>query len=1395
MSKFLKILICAALACSAWAQDAYVKGGSFADTVEKSAAKYRAAAEKRAADFAKDFKISDAYASFAFPNWSKHEIDSVNPAKNPFNSKLAFDGEYVWKKIGLCFDRSFDLQICNPRYKRDVVFYVYFTIDAARAATLPLEISSGGKCELFVNADSVALLDSSDASEKGYLGRANVSPKNSDRRTSGFKKVALNLKKGENKITLKYFVPTPKLPVLLYMSFDGGEAVATAEKIAADFPSESDTFFRWGANRQVLPSLLAARDNRSVLKDYLSEALERSLYSAGRFERELEKLSSDGSEAGDAARIALWESMLKTLEVEKALGYDVANVRAAMEDIKKTYPEYDGDFAKLAEWEKAMPEIRAALAAGDASAKARAAQFKQFATKSLLANPLLKKHPKWAFIFRKWGTKGMGIPQNWQGNTALVNAGFLKGRAKSHTFADELWIIDDISNPQKARKVFEPKSAIADIDVSYDGKKILYSTIDDKICWRLDEIDLESGKTRRVSPRLYDDIDAYDGAYTPDGKIIFCSTATHVGVPCVEGDDWVANLYSMDANAATEKEAEDSIRQLTFEQDADWSPTMLENGRVLYTRWEYTDNSHYFSRILMHMNPDGTAQSAFYGSTSYWPNSLFYCRQIPNDPNKFVGIVSGHHGVARVGELHLFDVSKGTVEEKGQVHKYASFGKTFKPEIKDRLVDDKFPKIIHPYPLSENYIIASVFGFGDEPQGICLIDKFDNITLLHSIQSRGYVYEPVPVEPRKLPNEIVDKTDPDLDYGYVFLNDIYKGDGLKGVPRGTVKALRIFEYFYCYRDIGGHAYIGNEGSWDVKRILGTVPVEPDGSALFKAPANRPIAVQPLDADGKALALMRSWFVVMPNETQSCVGCHEGQGMTPTTAPAAAARKRPENIREFLAPVRGYSFDRDVQPVLDQYCAGCHNPDASKNIPNFSRKNPKIWRKFSESYLNLTKYVRRSGPESNQHMLAPLEFHADTSELMQMLEKGHKGVKLDADSKAALITWIDLNVPFFGTWKEVYPTVKYDGYERRKFFLAKYANRHDDPNEIKYDGGERKFQRPAPAPRHRASAPKADGFPFGKAEAARKVADAKLPKEIVVPMGGGVNMRFTLVPAGSFVFGSNGGFYDEGPARLEKVEKPFYMSQMEVSNAQYATIDPTHDSGHQDRLWKDHVNQGYPSNLPEQSVVRVSWNEAADFCKKLSEKIGVGVSLPTEVQWEWAARGGSGEDFWFGKLGDDFGNFENLMDFNAKKLAVDGIDPQPRIKPSEYYDTIVADRNVDDGNLMAVQSGMYAPNPFGLYDMQGNVAEWTLDDYTKTLGGEAVPDRKVVRGGSWRDRMKFARVSLRRPYRPWQKVYNVGMRLVINDAEKAAKLFPAADALPEYKFKNTKPLPLNLSTAQ
>jgi hypothetical protein len=109
------------------------------------------------------------------------------------------------------------------------------------------------------------------------------------------------------------------------------------------------------------------------------------------------------------------------------------------------------------------------------------------------------------------------------------------------------------------------------------------------------------------------------------------------------------------------------VRRLTFDQDASWHPSALENGRVLFTRWEYTDSAHYFSRVLMHMNPDGTDQKAFYGSNSYWPNSMFYARQIPGKPSQFVSTITGHHSNAKGGALGLFDVSRGRQEADGAI--------------------------------------------------------------------------------------------------------------------------------------------------------------------------------------------------------------------------------------------------------------------------------------------------------------------------------------------------------------------------------------------------------------------------------------------------------------------------------------------------------------------------------------------------------------------------------------------------------------------------------------------------------------------------------------------------------------------------------------------------------
>ena len=1394
----------------------YEKGSDFAGTLSKARKNYRLWKAQADANLAEGVSFSPWKGSFGLSyrnGKASRELEEIYPSGQSPKFDAVYGGEMIWRDVDLPDATHRDLRPVLNEYRRlNIASWLYRTIESDKDAVIPVTLSSSGGTEIFLNGKKI-----------GETKTPN------DRRTSPLQVFNLNLKKGKNEFAVLVKSRGESRPMRFYFSPHADPAAEIAKKFEADYPlvanslaglaeragfgigsaGELSNFSRGinsnvTANLQAMPSLVSAADNSAMMEEAIRNALDAAFFSAGTLEKEAEGTFGDVSENGEIARAAIFEKIVSSIQVDGALGYDVKNVRAALEDMRKSFPDFSAeDLDALADYEKRMPAIREGLLRGDAEAKRLAAEFKSFASAALLKNPLLKKYPRWIYVKRADSTYAKGLPQNWQGNTSITTS--LKRmtmREKkrgvsaekvwdSSGYKDELWEMD-LSKPGSAKFLFKPASpsAISDIDVSYDGKKVMYSTVDEKFRWNVDELDVETGKVRQITPRLYDDIDNYSAVYLPDGKIIYLSTACFVGVPCVAGTDYVANFYTLDPNAGSPEEVDATIRQLTFEQDADWMPVVMENGRVLYTRWEYVDNSHYFSRILMHMNPDGTAQSSFYGSTSYWPNSLFYCRPIPGDPNKFVGIVSGHHGIARSGELHLFDVSKGTIEESGRVHKFPSYGREYVAETKDELVAGKYPQFLHPYPLSEKYIVASartaVSGFG-----IYLVDAFDNLTLIRE-EKGASLFEPRPLSERKKPQEIADKTDPDLDYGYVFLNDIYQGPGLKGVPRGSVKALRVFEYHYSYREMGGHDIVSNEGSWDIKRIFGTVPVNEDGSAMFKVPANRPVAIQPLDKDGKALALMRSWFTVMPGEVQSCVGCHEAQGMSPTTAPAMATRKSPVEIEPFNGPVRGWSFLRDIQPVLDQYCAGCHDgSEGAAKLPNFSRNQPNQYRNFPGAYMNLRRYVRTSGPESYQNLLAPLEFYADTSELIQLLEKGHKGVKLADKDMRTLIAWIDMNVSCLGTWKEVNPKIPMDGDKLRSKFLAKYANRHEDQEAIVYDGGKREFQQPGEELRHAVASPKSDKFPFSADTAAKMRELSGLPKEIVADLGGGVSMRFTLVPAGEFVMGSNEHFYDEGPARIEKIDKPFYMGQFEVSNAQFAAFDKSHNSGYFDRHYKDHVNRGYPANSPDQPVVRVTWREADAFCKWFGEKFGVKASLPTESQWEWAARAGSGKDFWFGDASSNYGAYENLSDWQTKKFAVNGIDPQPITNPNDNLAFIPRDDNVDDAWLVSAPVGSYKPNPFGLYDMFGNVAEWTSGDYSKTLGGEPVSGKKVARGGSWRDRAKWARATLRRGYFDWQKVFNVGFRLVLDDPERAAEIFKRAEELPQKPDRRTEPLRDNI----
>jgi len=1035
-----------------------------------------------------------------------------------------------------------------------------------------------------------------------------------------------------------------------------------------------------------------------------------------------------------------------------------SNIKAlqrAIEDLAATfgdrYPRSKEFLKQAADYEKDVSTMDTALRGGDPkivqNSLALAAKIEVLRREALLANPLLD-FEKLLLVRRQAGR--MGLPQNWQGNCSMG----------AHGYDNQIAVLSPVRPGGKITTLFQPeKSAfVGDVELHFDATKMIFSMPNPKGRWQIYELGVDGQELRQVSTDDPVDGDNYDPCYLPDGRIIFCSSRCFHGVPCVGGGDKVANLFIMDADGK-------NVRQLTFDQDHDWCPTVLNNGRVLYTRWEYSDTPHYFTRLLFTMNPDGTNQAAYYHSNSYWPNSTFYARPIPGHPTKVVAIISGHHGVQRMGELVVFDPALGRYESKGAVQKIPGFEQKVEPLIRDQLVNDSWPKFLHPYPLSEKYFLVSCKPTPSSHWGIYLVDTFDNFVLLK--EEPGYaMLEPVPLRKTATPPAIADRVNLKSDQAVVHISDIYAGEGMQGVPRGTVKKLRIYELHYAYPGMGGHINIGIDGPWDGRRIWGTVPVDSDGSVSFKAPANTPLAVQPLDAAGKAVAVMRSWFTAMPGEIVSCIGCHESQNRAPTRKPSLAVLRKPSTIEPWYGPPRGMSFKREVQPVLDRNCVGCHQ-GGKTSPPDLRVAGDSHFRNFTPSYVALHPFVRRPGPESDYHLQKPMEWHASTSELVQLLEKGHHNVKLDHESWDRLITWIDLNVPDQGTWHEHARTTPV--MQRRLEMRTLYANRPEDPEAILpsfFEGSELKngpvaFVDPAPPAKRDAKPPVVSGWPFDASEAALRQKALKLPPTLKLELPSGAPIELALVPAGEFVMGSASGADDEYPPARVKIGRPFYMSRTEITNAQFAAFDAKHDSAYISMTNKDQGHRGHAVNGPEQPVVRVTWQEAVDFCQWVSSRAGRRADLPTESQWEWAARAGTDSATYYGDLSANFGRFANLADASLGHLASrDSPHWHPRIE------------TVNDGAMVTTNVGRYQPNAWGLRDMIGNAAEWTRTAYRPYpynsgdgRDDPAAAGTKVVRGGSWYDRPYRATASYRMQYQPWQHVFNVGFRIIVEIDEQ------------------------------
>ena len=1061
------------------------------------------------------------------------------------------------------------------------------------------------------------------------------------------------------------------------------------------------------------------------------------------------------------------------------------NIIKSLDNIKNYYPE---DFNYVESLDRSITDIESnrnkyieKLKSGDTKTINHVKSLLNSIDNILLKNPIINQ--KSILVIRRQfeanarniygGSCGLA-PSNFQNNSEIHSP----DKGWNNEF--EILKINDGKIDRETLYKEKEGKIIADPELHFDGKKILYSSIGSNNRWHLFELDINTLENKQITPDAYKDFDSFDGCYTADDKYIFCATGTFLGLPCTDGWNKMCGLFKYDPVTG-------KTRQLTFDQDSNWDPVILPNGKILYQRWEYADLAHSNSRIVFTMNPDGTEQKAYYGSNSYFPTSVWGIRPIPNNNAQFIATVSGHHSVSRAGQLMLFDTSLGRKEADGVVGEFPYFGKKVQPIVRDRLPDGVYPHFLHPFPLNDKYNLVVMKPSPNSLWGLYLVDVFNNVSLIIEDEDCAY-FNPLLLEPSQRPPVIPERINTESDKATVYIQDIYQGDGLKNIPKGTVKKLRIGSYAFSPFGQGGLlGTIGMDGPWDIKYIEGIVDVEDDGSASFEIPANTPIFIQPLDDEGKALQIMRSWMTAMPGEVLACIGCHEDQRTTPTTRSSKALRKAPQKIRSWYGEARGFSYENEVQPILDHYCVKCHN-DNNNEIPSFE-KNKKIndWisnisgrvdvsigGKFSKSYANLHRYVRRPGIESDLDMLTPMDVHADQTELIQILQKGHNNIILDNQSKEKLFCWIDFNTPYYGRRKDI---PKSDSphvcrsYEMRKLYSEMFQVKHRDLDENLPVQNSEFIIAVNNNSTVNTDTLRLKNWPIKNSDNFH-LKTGNYQKRIYI--NDDIYINVINIPSGKFIMGSDRN-KDEMPICEVDIKDNFWISEFEITNEIYQLYDSLHDSRTEHRHGYQFGRLGYPLNNPWQPVVRISWNDAMEFCKWLSEKIGMKVNLPTEAQWEWACRAGSDMAFSFGEINSDFSNFANLGDIRLKEFAACTAHKNyesVRIidNPSPYDDWVPRDQKYDDGSFVSERAGRFRPNNWEIYDMHGNVWEWTRSEYKpypyEDNDGRnnkvSKSGKRVVRGGSWYDRPYRSTSSYRLSYREYQKVFNVGFRIVIED---------------------------------
>ncbi|NQT41440.1 MAG: PD40 domain-containing protein [Planctomycetes bacterium] len=702
-------------------------------------------------------------------------------------------------------------------------------------------------------------------------------------------------------------------------------------------------------------------------------------------------------------------------------------LQAAVEDLARKFPDRypGGEFLRrLEEYRTRIARIEEAINRGDngplEDAPRLAQELTVFSRQALVANPLIVGRPIVFVVRNQYRSHYHAI------DTLFHTGEFNPDRNQMHSDLFQgggaLKVID-LANGGEARTLVDVPEGIArDPDVYFDGTKIVFAlrrnVAEDYHIW---EINTDGTGLRQLTraPGVSD----FDPIYMPDDSIVFSSTREPKYNMCSR--DIAANLFRMEADGA-------NIHQITkntlFENHAELMP----DGRILYARWEYVDRNFGDAHGLWTVNPDGTNQAIYWGNNTAVPGAVFNAHVIPGT-QRIVCIFGPHHD-RLWGALGIIDRRLGIDGRLPVVRTWpAHMADTVR--IGGGFDCDSFGHLPiryeDPWPLDDTHFLCSRMIGKGEQTGIYLIDLFGNEVLLHT-EGPG-CYDPMPLGPRVRPPVVPSRRDFTSPEGFFFVADVYQGTHMQGIERGEVKYLRVVESpekrHWSRGSWNAQGYTAPGMNWhslENKRILGTVPVEADGSAHFAVPAEKFVFFQLLDEDGMMIQSMRSGTVAQPGETTGCVGCHDERRTAPPPLEAKmpmALKRPPSELDGWYGPPRSFGFTAEVQPVLDRHCVECHDygKEAGKKLNlagdrtvAFNTAYHELWRKGHVRCVG-------GGPAAVQ---GPRSWGSHASRLMEVIRKPkiaeHQKIKLTKEDFDRVATWLDLNGVYYPTYECAYP---------------------------------------------------------------------------------------------------------------------------------------------------------------------------------------------------------------------------------------------------------------------------------------------------------------------------------------------------------------------------------------